>query len=184
MIVRLLCPIFFRNIGPGVKFYGRIRFPFAFRNVDIGANCVIGDSVFFQTGKNSFIRVGGGSSINTGCHLVASESISIGCNVAIAEYVSIRDQEHRFDMENGVAGTGYNVAPIVIESNTWIGRGAYIGPGSVIRSGSIVGANSVVKGQFPPNTLIAGAPAKIKKYLGGVECGQHVSEISLPPDSM
>ncbi len=126
---------------------------------------MIGDSVFFQTGKHSFISIGDNSSVNTGCHIVASEAIAIGDNVAIAEYVSIRDQEHKLHANSGVSSAGYKVAPVTIESNVWIGRGSYIGPGTVIRSGSIVGANSVVKGEFPPNVLIAGAPAKVKKVL-------------------
>lgn len=164
-MVKLFCPVFFRGIGIGTRFYGRVRLPFPCRRIDIGSKCVIGDSVFFQTGRDSFISVGDNSSINTGCHLVALEAITIGDNVAIAEYVSIRDQEHKFDPEKGVSGTGYNVAPVIIESNVWIGRGSYIGPGTTIRSGSIVGANSVVKGDFPPNVLIAGVPARVKKNL-------------------
>ena len=164
-LLGLFCPLFFQKIGRDTRFFGRIRLPFPFRRISIGMNCMIGDSVFFQTGKNSFISIGDGSSINTGCHLVASEAIMIGDNVAIAEYVSIRDQEHRLHAGGGVSGAGYKVAPVTIESNVWIGRGVYIGPGSVIRSGSIVGANSVVKGEFPPGVLIAGAPAIVKKVL-------------------
>lgn len=126
---------------------------------------MIGHDVYFQTGRASTIMIGDRASLNTGCHLVASVSITIGDNVAVGEYVSIRDQEHRFTPETGVRGQGFHVAPVTIGDNTWIGRGVYIGPGTQIGNGSIVAANSVVRGAFPPNVLIAGAPATIRRRI-------------------
>jgi acetyltransferase-like isoleucine patch superfamily enzyme len=162
---RLCAPLFYRAVGPGTHFYGRVRLGRPFSRVYIGAHCMVGDGVFIHAGRQAEIRIGDHGSINSYCHLVAVAGIAIGQNVAIAEFVSIRDQEHRFDPRYGVRGQGFDVAPIVIEDNVWIGRGVYIGPGSHIRAGSIVGANSVVRGQFPPGVLIAGTPAVVKKTL-------------------
>lgn len=164
-VLRILCPLFFKKIGRGTFFTGRVRLPLPLRNVWIGENCMIGPDVWFQTGRNSHIFVGNNSSLNTGCHVVASESIKIGDNVAIGEYVSIRDQDHYFTPATGVRGQGYKVAPVLVESNVWIGRGVYIGPGSVVRSGTIVAANSVVRGDYPANVLLAGAPARIRRCI-------------------
>ncbi|MBI1180249.1 MAG: acyltransferase [Alphaproteobacteria bacterium] len=162
---RVLCPLYVRRIGAGTQFFGPIRLGRPFSNVTIGSHNMMGYGVFMQTGRASSISIGDHCSINSFCHLVAGERIVIGNNVAIAELVSIRDQEHRFHPDHGVRGQGFDVAPIMIEDNVWIGRGVYIGPGSHIRRGSIVGANSVVRGEFPPNVLIAGAPAVVKKEL-------------------
>jgi acetyltransferase-like isoleucine patch superfamily enzyme len=164
-LLRLLSPLFFRSIGRGTQFTGRVRLPLPFREIDIGARCMIGHDVYFQAGRASEIVLGDDTSLNTGCHLIASERITIGRNVAIGEYVSIRDQEHRFAPGSGVRGKGFRISPVTIEDNVWIGRGAYIGPGTHLRSGSIVGANSVVSGDFPPNVLIAGAPATIRRSI-------------------
>jgi acetyltransferase-like isoleucine patch superfamily enzyme len=164
-VLRWTCPLFYKRIGKRCSFHGRIRLPSPLRNVTIGDDCMIGDAVFFHTGRRSEIVIGSNCSVNSGCHLVASERIIIGDNVAIAEYVSIRDNEHRFAPKTGVRGQGYNVAPIIIGSNVWIGRGVYVGPGTVIENGSIIGANSVVRGIFPPGVLIAGSPALVKKTL-------------------
>jgi acetyltransferase-like isoleucine patch superfamily enzyme len=165
VILRWTCPLFFKGVGKRCFFMGRLRLPLPLRNVTIGNDCVIGDSVYFQTGRSSHIVIGQNCSLNSGCHIIANERIAIGDNVAIAEYVSIRDQEHRFSPDTGVRGQGYHVAPVAIGSNVWIGRGVYIGPGTTIERGSIVGANSVVQGVFPPNVLIAGAPATVKRKL-------------------
>lgn len=164
-LLGLISPLFFRSVGQGTQFTGRIRLPLPFRKIDIGARCLIGHDVYFQTGRTSQIAVGDDVSLNTGCHLIAVERITIGRNVAIGEYVSIRDQEHRFAPRTGVRGGGFSVSPVTIGDNVWIGRGAYIGPGTHIRSGSVVGANSVVSGDFPPNVLIAGAPATIRRSI-------------------
>jgi len=164
-LLRITCPIFYKNIGRRTSFHGRVRLPLPMRNVTIGSGCMIGDSVYFQAGRISEIIVGDNCSINTGCHIVAAERITIRDNVAIGEYVSIRDQEHQFSPDSGVRGQGFKIEPITIDSNVWIGRGVYIGPGTTIQSGTIVGANSVVRGKFPPNVLVAGAPATVKKVL-------------------
>ena len=44
-ILRLTCPIFYKKIGLRFSVYGRIRLPLPFRNIMIGDDCGIGDSV-------------------------------------------------------------------------------------------------------------------------------------------
>lgn len=165
ILISLTCPLFFARIGRGTQFTGRVRLPMPGRNVFIGERCMVGHDVFFQTGRTSTIRIGDEVSINTGCHIVASEAISIGNCVAVGEYVTIRDQDHKFLPEKGVRDQGFLVAPVLIGDNVWIGRGVHIGPGTAIGSGSIVAANAVVRGVFGPNLLIAGVPAVVKRRI-------------------
>jgi carbonic anhydrase/acetyltransferase-like protein (isoleucine patch superfamily) len=166
VFLRASCPLFFKGVGKGTQFTGRVRLPLPFRQIWIGQECMIGHDVFFQTGRRSSIEIGDKVSLNTGCHLVSNSMIKIGHNVAIGEYVSIRDQEHLHTPETGVRDQGYAVSDITIEDNCWIGRGVYIGPGAHIGRGSIVAANSVVRaGRFPPGSLIAGAPATVRRAL-------------------
>ncbi|KQY69231.1 MULTISPECIES: acyltransferase [unclassified Sphingomonas] len=162
---QILCPLWFRELGSDCLIFGRQHFRRPLMAISIGRRAMIGRDIFWQVARGAKVVIGDDGSINSNCVIVASTGIRIGDNVAIAEFVSIRDQEHRFRPSTGVRGQGFDSAPIIIEDNCWIGRGVYIGPGSVIRRGSIVAANSVVKGEFPPNSLIAGAPARVKKEL-------------------
>lgn len=163
-IYRMVGPLLFRSLGAGAQIFGSLDILRWFQDIRIGRNAMLGRGTFWQVGAT--FRAGDHFSINRYSVVVANVGVSIGHNVAIGEFVSIRDQEHLFDPECGVRGMGFAGAPIVIEDNCWIGRGAYVGPGTHIRRGSIVAANSVVRGEFPPGSLIAGAPAIVKKTLG------------------
>jgi len=164
---RLVTPAYFRKLGRGGLIFGPQNFAHPYLDIRIGDRFMLGRRIFWQVARGAAIRIGNRVSINDSCFLVCSAAISIGDNVAIAEQVSIRDQEHCFDPDHGVRDQGYKIAPISIEENCWIGRGCYIGPGTVVRRGSIVAANSVVRGEYPPDSLIAGAPAVVKKNLRG-----------------
>lgn len=51
--------------------------------------------------------------------------------------------------------------PIIVRSNCFIGYGAIILPNVVIGPNSIVGAGSVVTKDVPPNSIVAGNPARL-----------------------
>lgn len=154
-----------RPVPWSTTIYGKIRRLHLPVRITMGKRCRLGDDVYLATSHTSDIVIGDDVNINLGCVLVAVERITIGSNTSIAEYVSIRDQAHRFEPGSGVRGQGFTSAPVEIGENVWIGRGVFIGPGTVIGPNSIVGANAVVHGVFPPNALIVGAPAKVKKFI-------------------
>ena len=52
-------------------------------------------------------------------------------------------------------------APIVIESDAWIGTGVVILPNTRIGEGAIVSANSVVTQDVKPYTMVGGYPARM-----------------------
>jgi acetyltransferase-like isoleucine patch superfamily enzyme len=55
--------------------------------------------------------------------------------------------------------------PIVVKRNAWIGAAATILPGVTIGENSVVAAGAVVNKDVPPNTVVAGVPAKIVRQL-------------------
>jgi len=57
------------------------------------------------------------------------------------------------------------IGPVQLEDHVFIGANSVILPDTRIGHHSIVGAMSVVRGDFPPNSLIVGSPAKVKRAL-------------------
>lgn len=51
-----------------------------------------------------------------------------------------------------------------IGNDVWIGHGAFILPGVTIGDGAAIAAKSVVTKDVPPYAVVAGAPARIKRY--------------------
>lgn len=62
---------------------------------------------------------------------------------------------------------GVTAAPIVIERNVWIAAGATIIGGVTVGENSVVAAGAVVTKDVPPNSLVAGVPAKVIRMLEG-----------------
>ncbi len=141
---------------------------------------LIGDYVTID-GKSSFIfacryaeqatlRIGDYSGIGHGCMFTVGREISIGKRTRIAEGVTMFDSPgHPADPAARLSGkpaTTEDVRPIRIGNNVWIGRGAYIFPGVTIGDNSVVAAAAVVMTDVPPNTLVAGNPARQTRVLG------------------
>ena len=59
--------------------------------------------------------------------------------------------------------------PIDIGKNCFIGCNTIILKGTVLGDGCVVGAGAVVSGKFPPNSVIAGNPARIIRILSSSE---------------
>jgi acetyltransferase-like isoleucine patch superfamily enzyme len=55
---------------------------------------------------------------------------------------------------------------IVVNDGAWIGAGAIILSGVTIGENSVVGAGSVVTKDVPPQTVVAGNPARVVKQIG------------------
>lgn len=164
---QLLSGSYFRSVGNGTKFYGKVRFGSVHGNIVLGKNCMLGHDVFFSAGKNCSVNIGDNCSLNNGCHIVALYGITIGDNTHIGELCSIRDQNHRFeDPKQLIRNQGFSGAPIHIGKDVWIGRGVFITPGVEIGDGCVIGANSVVTKSLEPFSVAVGSPAKMIRKRG------------------
>jgi acetyltransferase-like isoleucine patch superfamily enzyme len=106
-------------------------------------------------GPKSHLEIGCGFA-NIGLNLASFVSVSIGDDVKIAENVTIRDIDN-----HQITGSRGHEGPIKIGHHVWIGMNAIILKGVTIGDGAIVGAGAVVTKDVPPETLVAGNPARV-----------------------
>jgi acetyltransferase-like isoleucine patch superfamily enzyme len=110
------------------------------------------------------LTIGSHTKISNRCSFTVGKSISVGSHCLFASDVWVFDSSgHPADPTERMAGLpprADTVLPVVIGNNVWIGRRSLIHPGVTIGDNSIVAAGSVVTGDVPPNTVVAGNPAR------------------------
>jgi maltose O-acetyltransferase len=90
-----------------------------------------------------------------------SEDISIGNNCVLTGCALIGHDASTNRYLNIKYGDPSPSLPIVIEDDCFIGYRSIILMGVTVGRGSIVGAGTVVTSDVPPNSIVAGNPAKI-----------------------
>ncbi len=107
--------------------------------------------------------------------------IRIGNHVCISNDVSFVNHGLNWPFQDKYE-TLTTFGPIDVRDNCQIGMRATILPGVVIGPNSIVGACSVVTRDVPPNTVVAGNPAKVVCTLDEYEAKLRDRHIDIPLD--
>ena len=109
----------------------------------------------------SEIIIGEGNSFNNNVSIVANERILIGNHCLIGDMVAIYDCDFH-ELAPGTRNRSHGqTAPVTVEDNVWLGSRVVVLKGVTIGQNSVVGAVSVVTRSVPPNTIVAGIPAKV-----------------------
>ena len=117
------------------------------------------------------VRIGRNCSIYTGPHNFGTEPwlVEIGDNVTMGQDVMFitHDGSSRLfrDRLPGMNPLGNRFGTIIIHDNCFIGNKAILLPGIQVGPESVVGAGSVVTKTVPPQTVVAGNPARPIKPL-------------------
>ena len=128
--------------------------------VDVDETFELLPPFYTDYGKN--IRVGKHVFINHCCEFMDRGGITIGDDVLIAPKVNLITISHPLHPADRRATF---TAPIVIKNGVWIGVAATVLPGVTVGENSIVAAGAVITKDVPPDTLVAGIPAKIIKKI-------------------
>lgn len=155
--------------------------------IELGDNCVIKSSflsnlvglysktIIVTRDSKARIKIGNNVGIS-GATIYARTSIDIGDNTCIGGNTKILDNDFHpiewetrnrllADSKGGDASELIPAKPITIGKNCFIGCNCIILKGTTLADGCVVGAGAVVSGTFPPNSVIAGNPAKVIKTL-------------------
>jgi UDP-2-acetamido-3-amino-2,3-dideoxy-glucuronate N-acetyltransferase len=154
----------FCAISPDVKLGQGVRLS-KFINL---YGCQIGD----ETKIGAFVEIQKNASVGRRCkissHTFVCEGVTIEDNVFIGHGVTfINDSFPRATTADGGLQTesDWRVETTVVKRGASIGSGATILSKVVIGENAIVGAGSVVTRDVPPNTIVAGNPAKVFRSI-------------------
>ncbi|MCI5065273.1 acyltransferase [bacterium] len=123
------------------------------------------------------IEIGERCSLNLGVLLDGTGGIQLGHGVRIAPYVCLNTADHGFQDPNTlIADQGFEVAPIVVEDDVWIGSGVQITKGVRIGKGSVIGSGAVVTKDIPPYSIAVGVPCRVVGRRGEESSSTNVAE--------
>ena len=130
--------------------------------------CTIGDhtkiGTFVEVQKNAFI----GRHCKIQSHTFICEGVTIEDEVFIGHGVTfVNDKYPRATNGNGALQNeqDWKVEPTIVKKGASIGSGVTILCNVTIGEKAIVGSGSVVTRNVPPNTIVAGNPARIIRRI-------------------
>lgn len=131
-----------------------------------------GFSVGDNTKIGAFVEIQKNASVGRNCkissHTFICEGVTIEDNVFIGHNVTfINDKYPRATTPEGAMQTDedWKVEPTVVKNGASIGSGSTILSNVTIGENAIVGAGSLVTKNVPPNTIVAGNPSRILRFL-------------------
>ena len=130
--------------------------------------CEIGD----ETKIGAFVEIQKNASVGKRCkissHTFICEGVSIEDNVFVGHSVTfINDMYPRATTGDGALQTeaDWKVEKTLVKKGASIGSGSTILSKVTIGENAIVGAGSVVTKNVPPNSIVAGNPARVLRFV-------------------
>ncbi|MCI8537543.1 MAG: sugar O-acetyltransferase [Oscillospiraceae bacterium] len=131
-----------------------------------GAGCNVWLEIGFQCDFGFNIVVGDNFFCNFNCVMLDTNTITIGDDCMFGPNVTLAAATHPIKAAERVNPEGREYAlPIRIGDRVWLGAGVTVLPGVTIGDRAVVAAGAVVVRDVPPDTLVAGVPARVVKEI-------------------
>lgn len=104
-------------------------------------------------GNDADLEIGKYVYFNERAMISCQKKIEIGYNCKFGPNVTIIDNDHCFNANNGV-NSGLVSTPIIIGKNCWIGSNVVILRGSIIEDNCIIGAGCIIKGTISKGSIV------------------------------
>ena len=135
----------------------------------IGRQTYFGEKVAHACENGYIERIGAFTSINSTVRIHVDHHMSMSfISDEVADFFT-EENRKRFDAlcaADPKHPYALSKPKLTIGNDVWIGSGAFIDCSKVtaIGDGAVIGANAVVLADVPPYAVVAGVPAKIKRY--------------------
>lgn len=161
--IRLLAPLYqHRGKHSVIHRTARMDTP-PYRKFSLGDYSVVES---FACINNAVGNVVIGDHTRIGLHNTIIGPVTIGNHVNLAQGITVTALNHNFkDSDKRIDEQGVSTNPVTIGNDIWIGANAVILPGVTIGDHSVVAAGAVVTKDVPPQSLVAGVPAKVIKQI-------------------
>lgn len=149
-------PWFLRVYGPSIRIGAHVH-------VVTAADRAVRLCVWEHKERRGSIDIGDCALLCPGVRIDSGVGVTVGAGsmIAAGAYLTDADWHGLYDRTELIGAA----APVVLEENAWIGDGAIVCKGVTVGRNAVVGAGAVVTRDVPPDTIVAGNPARVVKEL-------------------
>jgi acetyltransferase-like isoleucine patch superfamily enzyme len=135
--------------------------------LQVGEGALFEPGVWITAPDAARVTIGEGTFLNRNVMVASQQLVEIGPHCMLANGCFVTDASHRFDdPDKPITWQGFeSKGPTRIGANCWLGANVVVTSGVTIGERCVIGANSVVTRDVPPNSIAAGAPARVLREI-------------------
>ncbi|WP_336923062.1 acyltransferase [Aquipuribacter sp. SD81] len=144
-------------LGRGV----RVRTVPGYGRIHLGAFVHLGERTVLRAHEGT-LRIGDKVVTGADVRVTAWLDVEVGEATLLADWVYVADFDHvHSDTSRAVKDQGIRKGPVRIGAGSWLGLRSAVLRGTDLGRGTVVAAHAVVRGTFPDDVVLAGAPARV-----------------------